>query len=329
MGGHGILATFAGRDPGPTIVFRCELDALPIEEANVFDHRSMRAGVSHKCGHDGHMAILLALASRLADDPPPRGRVVLLFQPAEETGEGAPRVVADARFSALSLDLILALHNLPGMPLGTVGWRTGVVSCGSVGLRARLVGRSAHAANPERGHSPLPALGRLVAEFPGIADGMPGFNCVTVTHLVAGPPAFGIAPGDATIHAVVRSDEDARFRALRERVEARFADVAARHGLRLELETSDAFPVGYNDARAVSVLAHAAARRGLPTVELTAPFLWSEDFACYGAVAPSALVVLGAGDIPPVHQADYDFPDTLIDLGARLFHEAARAVLGS
>ena len=97
VGGHGIFAVLDSKKSGPTIVFRCELDALPIQEINTFSYQSTREGIAHKCGHDGHMTILCGLAQILAKQRPSSGKVVLLFQPAEETGDGARQVMMDER----------------------------------------------------------------------------------------------------------------------------------------------------------------------------------------------------------------------------------------
>ncbi|MGK7371752.1 MAG: M20/M25/M40 family metallo-hydrolase, partial [Candidatus Halalkalibacterium sp. M3_1C_030] len=114
LGGHGILATYKGEKEGPTILIRCELDALPIPEENDFDYLSKNENTGHKCGHDGHMAMVCGLAQLLGNNKPKSGEVMLLFQPAEETGQGAQRVLSDEKFSNINPDWVFALHNLPG-----------------------------------------------------------------------------------------------------------------------------------------------------------------------------------------------------------------------
>lgn len=120
VGGHGLLASWNFGDDGPEIAIRCELDALPIAETNRFSHASVTAGVSHKCGHDGHMAILAGLSAWLATRPFGTGTVRLLFQAAEENGEGAKAMLDDSKLAGFSPDFIFALHNLPGYPLHEV-----------------------------------------------------------------------------------------------------------------------------------------------------------------------------------------------------------------
>jgi amidohydrolase len=114
LGGEGILAIYKGKNVGKSILFRCELDALPIQEMNSFNYKSVYEGVSHKCGHDGHMAILCGLGKKLYENPIEKGTVMLLFQPSEEDGKGAKRVLHDSKFKEIKPDFAFALHNLPG-----------------------------------------------------------------------------------------------------------------------------------------------------------------------------------------------------------------------
>lgn len=163
IGGHGILAVFDGPAPGPLVVLRAELDALPIEERSGVAHTSKVPGQGHLCGHDGHMAILVCVARVLARTRPERGSVALLFQPAEETGAGARAMLRDDRIACLAPARIFALHNLPGLSLGHAALGDGPVACASCGMRLRLEGRTAHASQPETGLSPRAALGDLWA----------------------------------------------------------------------------------------------------------------------------------------------------------------------
>jgi amidohydrolase len=126
VGGHGIVATFDSGQPGSALLFRAELDALPIQEINTFAHRSGVEGVSHKCGHDGHATILCGLAESLAKNKPRRGKVHLLFQPAEETGTGAAAILADPKFTTVKPDMGIALHNFPHHKLGSLMVKDGI-----------------------------------------------------------------------------------------------------------------------------------------------------------------------------------------------------------
>ena len=128
LGGHGVAAVFDSGQPGETVMFRAELDALPIEETSNVPWSSDVPGKGHLCGHDGHMTMLLGLGRLLSRQPPAKGRVVLLFQPAEEDGSGARAVISDPRFKQIAPNWAFAIHNLPGLPLGFVGTQAGLIN---------------------------------------------------------------------------------------------------------------------------------------------------------------------------------------------------------
>ena len=163
-----MAAEFTGQAPGPTVLLRCELDGLPIREISEHPYRSEIPGKGHLCGHDGHMVCLLGVA-RVLRQRPARGRVILLFQPAEETGAGAQAVIEDPRWPELRPDVAFAYHNLPGRPLGEIGLRPGPGNCASRGMQVLLEGKSSHAAAPEDGLSPAAAMATLMTALPQLA----------------------------------------------------------------------------------------------------------------------------------------------------------------
>ncbi|MGG7567198.1 amidohydrolase [Rhodovulum sp. DZ06] len=324
LGGHGLAAIYEGAAPGPTVLLRAELDALPIEEVGTPDWRSETRGKGHLCGHDGHMAILGAVAAALGRARPARGRAILLFQPAEETGAGAKAVIEDPRFEEIRPDLALSLHNFPGLPLGAVALAPGPMACASRGMRLRLSGRTAHASQPETGVSPGPALARLIPGLTALGAGGdpadPGFSLVTVTHARMGEPAFGVAPGAAEIWATLRTQRDAAMDALVKAAEALARQAAEDAGLALSITWHDVFLHCENAPEAVDILSRALAAENVPVSPAGLPMRASEDFGRFGAVAPAAMFLLGAGeDAPALHNPDYDFPDALIPTGARVF----------
>ena len=333
LGGHGVALVYDGAASGPTVLIRAELDALPIEEVSTFAHRSTRAGRAHLCGHDGHMAILAAVAHGLAAERPRRGRAVLLFQPAEEDGSGAEAVIADPKFAAIAPDFCFALHNMPGLPLGSAALKVGPVACASRGLRIALRGRTAHASQPDQGVSPMAALARLMPALNGLGRPWPldeTFAMVTVTHAEMGAKSFGVAPGGAELWATLRTLTDARMGGLCGEAEALARRIASEEGLTLSVRASDVFAHCDNAPAAVAWASAALEAEGVPHGEAGQPMLASEDFGVFGRVAPSALFLLGSGESSPgLHNPDYDFPDALIGVGARVFHRTLRDILGS
>ena len=149
LGGHGVAVVFDGSKAGPTVLLRADMDAVPIDETLTLEYASATPGISHKCGHDGHMAMAVGVARCIARARPDRGRVVVLFQPSEETGGGAAAIIGDPAFAVCRPDTALAAHNLPGYGLGRVVIRPGTFACASRGLTIELVGATCHAAEPE------------------------------------------------------------------------------------------------------------------------------------------------------------------------------------
>ena len=341
--GTGVCAVYEGAagDPaaGPTLLLRCELDALAIQETNTFAHRSTAPGVSHKCGHDGHMATLAALAADLGSRRPARGRVLLLFQPAEETGTGAAAVLQDPRFQSLGApDFVYAFHNVPRYPLGAVLVRDGTFAQGSVGFIVEFRGRTSHSSYPEHGLNPTAAAMDLVRAVNGFADSAIDWATApvlgTVTYVRVGDAAtgsnFGITPGEASVTGVLRAQRTADLDRLRAELEQLAERLAAGSGLGHSLSWHEAFTATESDAHCVAVVREAAAAVGLPVHELAEPFRWSEDFGCFTQAWPGAFFGLGSGtDQPQLHDDSYDYPDELIETGARLYRAIVDRHLGA
>jgi len=332
LGGHGVAAMFDSGSPGPTVLFRAELDALPITETSDRPWVSDIPGKGHLCGHDGHMAMLLGLGWLIARRPPALGRIVLLFQPAEEIGAGARAVIDDPAFATIIPDYAFAIHNLPGLPLGHVGLRAGLMNCASLGLAIRLSGKTAHAATPDTGLSPGPALARLLSALPDLAQGGAlddSFRLLTVTHAQLGAPTFGVAPGEALLHVTLRAAQDAALAALEAQVRDLARQAAMQDGLVLQIETVEPFAATLNAPEAVKIAQDALRTCGIPFGEAGVPMHASEDFGLFGHRAQSALLCLGAGTThPALHNPDYDFPDALIPTGVAIFAQIARDILG-
>ncbi|MBX3576857.1 MAG: amidohydrolase [Rhizobiaceae bacterium] len=334
LGGHGLAAVYDSGADGPTVMLRSELDALPIEEISNNPWRSQVPGKAHLCGHEGHTTILAACARQLGRERPKRGRVVLMFQPAEENGAGAAAVIADPKFASLAPDWAFSLHNFPGLPLGHAGLSAGPTNCASRGMRIVLTGRTAHASMPETGISPMAAVASLMPALTALAHDAKGerlgddFALVTITHASMGGHAFGIAPGRAEIWATLRTLRDDRMAALVERAEALARDAASAGNLGLAIDYHDVFHHCDNAPEAVAIFRAAFDAEGVPHGEAK-PLRASEDFGLFGRGAKSAMFWLGAGeDIPQLHNPDYDFPDVLIEPGTRVFMRVVRGMLG-
>lgn len=332
LGGHGVAAVFDSGADGPTVMFRAELDALPIQEQNDIAWASTITGKAHLCGHDGHMTMVLALGRILSRNPFSKGRVVLMFQPAEEDGSGARAVVADPAFAELQPDWAFAIHNEPALAFGHVATRAGLMNCASQGLQIKLSGKTAHAAAPQDGVSPALAVAELIPTLGALGTGGAldeDFRLVTVTHVNIGAPTFGIAPGEAIINATLRTTQDASMAAINAEARALATAAAKAHGLKAHFEVFDDFSASINNAQAIDVATSALDAIGITHSDIGLPMRPSEDFGVFGWNAKSAMLCLGSdtGQGTALHNPDFDFPDDLIPIGAAIFERIARDLL--
>ncbi len=334
LGGHGVAAEFAGTQDGPTVLIRCELDGLPIHEISEVPYRSQIAGKGHLCGHDGHMVMVLGVAMTLATRPY-RGRVILLFQPAEETGAGAAAVINDPRWSKLRPDFAFSYHNVPGRPLGEIGLRTGPSNCASRGMKITIAGKTSHAAAPEDGHSPAQMMASLMQTLPLLGSGGAmdqDFALATLTHARLGEASFGIAPGDGELWVTLRSQTD---HLMDQMASAAYTLVnsaqSQSNALTAKVTWHDVFLATVNDPSAVGIAAQCAANLGLSQHLMKGLMRWSEDFGRYGLDGvKSAMLFIGSGeDQPQLHSPNFDFPDALTPVGISLFSEVIQQILST
>ena len=322
IGGHGVLAEINSHSPGPSILLRCELDALPIQEVNTFEHASHQKGVAHKCGHDGHMAILLETVKRLLKHGPNAGRVLILFQPAEETGAGAALVRDDPTFLKQSIDYAFALHNMPGKPLGSVIIKSGTMNCASRGMIIQWEGKTAHAAQPDTGHSPALALSETMTSLTDFQNhfGQSELAMATVVGANLGAKAFGTAPANATCFVTLRSESNTVMSQMLEAIQQQLVTHHQRYHLKTSIAFEDIFPATINTEKGAQIVQSAAQNTANQCEIIDQPIRWSEDFGYLIENREGALFGLGAGiEQPELHHPDYDFPDALIDKGADIF----------
>lgn len=332
IGGHGIAAIFDGAAPGATVAIRCELDALPIQEESNVSYISQTSGRAHLCGHDGHMVMVLAVAEEMTRQRPASGRVVLIFQPAEETGQGAKAYREDTKFPEIRPDMVLSLHNLPGLELGHVSLPVGPANCASRGARIRLTGRTSHAAAPQDGRSPALAIAQLMQKLAALATGGAldeDYALTTVTHATLGEPTFGIAPGVGEVWVTLRTATDRKMQELIEAVQIMVESATADLGLGHVITYHDVFDACTNAPDAVQVIEAACHAGAVPITLTESPQAFSEDFGQFAKSARAAMFWLGAGKShPQLHNPDYDFPDALIPIGSGIFIRAIRQLLG-
>lgn len=316
---------FDSGKPGNTVVFRAELDALPIQETTDLAWRSLNPHIAHLCGHDGHMAILLALSSLIAENRPDEGKVVILFQPAEENELGAKDVVESPAFQKLQPDYIFALHNIPGAPLNQVLIKDHSFSAASKGLTVQLKGITAHAAEAEKGISPVPAVGEISRKIQELVQAGTHFKdhvFATAIYIRSGEVAFGVAPDFAEMGITLRAFRNDDMESLSLKAEELIKGIAEEHQLNVAMSYSEIYPATQNNPECTALLRECAEALDLDLKEMDKPNRWSEDFAYFTATIKGAQFGFGAGeDQPNLHNPNYDFPDELIEPASGLFFE--------
>lgn len=302
----------------PSIAFRADFDAIPVEDRCGKPYVSQNPGVGHKCGHDGHSAALAALALEIDRDGADKN-VYFLFQHAEETGDGAKECVA--LLEEERIDEIYAFHNRPGYPLGQVRVLDGTVYCASEGMILSFLGTPSHASLPELGRNPAYAIAELVCALPGLTDPAShrGLVLATVIQIDVGEPAFGVQASRGRLLLTIRGQYEEELAALRDAVRALAEQKAARDGLELQISFQDVFPATVSHAANNEKLRRCCRELGLDCVQMPEPFRSSEDFGWYTKRIPGAFFEIGGGPGTDLHTADMDFNDEIIPIAVSLY----------
>ena len=339
VGGYGIVAIYKGVEEGKNILFRADIDGLniPLECLKTndkslkeeFKSLSSKALVqkpySHRCGHDGHATILCGLAMRYGKKRPEKGNVILLFQPAEETGEGALAVINDPLFKEIKIDMAFALHNLPGFAKHQIVIKKGCFASASLGLKLIFDGATSHASQPEKGNTPQRVVTTLLDAFQKKYENLKRDKfhpTLTVTHVAIGEETFGVTPGHAEIWLTLRSQDDSALKQLTDSTIALSEYVAKEFKLKFSHSIHDAFAATMNSSREAELVEQAAKDLKLSVNNIKEPFPWSEDFGRFGSICPVCLFGLGSGfEHEPLHSPIYDFEDEIIDTGVEMFYQ--------
>ncbi len=323
IGGYGFAAVYDSGKEGPTVLLRADLDALPIEESNTFEHKSTVTGVAHLCGHDGHSSILAGVSLLLGKNRPLKGRVILLFQPSEETGEGAERVITDEKYKKIIPDYAFAMHNLPGYNTGTICIKESSFASASTGMIVNLKGLPSHAAHPEDGNNPDIALANLILAMNEIsrdAKLFKDFALITVIHAKVGERAFGTTPGNAVLMATLRTYLNDDMEIMKEKAEQVVKKICKDYDIKFSISYTEEFPATINNSECVGLIRSCAGSLNMAVHELKNPFRWSEDFGHFTKTGKAALFGIGSGsNHPQLHNEDYDFPDDIIEPAILIF----------
>jgi amidohydrolase len=342
MGVTGVVGIIRNGNSDRAIGLRADMDALPLQEFNTFAHASRHAGKMHACGHDGHMAMLLGAAHYLSQRRNFDGTVYLIFQPAEEGGGGAKRMMEDGLFEQCPMEAVFGMHNWPGAAVGTFGVTPGPMMASSNEFEVIVKGRGAHAAQPHKGIDPIMAAIQIAQSWQTIVTRNKSpidSAALSITQIHAGS-ATNIIPDEATLIGTVRTFSVAVLDLIEQRMRAIAEHTGAAFDAQVEFRFKRNYPPLINHSKetafAIKVMQSIVGAQNVDAqVE---PTMGAEDFAFMLQQKPGCYVFIGNGDgdhrtighgLGPcnLHNASYDFNDDLLPIGASYWVRLAETYL--
>lgn len=342
LGLTGVVGIIKNGTSERAIGLRADMDALPMQEINTFAHASQHPGKMHACGHDGHTAMLLGAAHHLAQQRDFDGTVYLIFQPAEEGGAGARRMIEDGLFERFPMEAVYGMHNWPGMPAGAFGVCEGPMMASSNEFHVTIRGKGAHAAQPHKGIDPIMVAVQIAQAWQTIItrNKSPLDTAVlSITQIHAGS-ATNVIPDDAKMVGTVRTFTTGVLDLVEQRMRVLAENIAAGFDAEVDFAFKRNYPPLVNHAKetqfAVEVMkAVAGADKVDSQVE---PTMGAEDFAFFLQEKPGCYIFLGNGDgghrdgghgLGPcvLHNGSYDFNDNLLPIGASFWVRLAETAL--
>jgi amidohydrolase len=343
MARTGVVGIIRNGSSECAVGLRADIDALPMTEHNSFAHASRHRGKMHACGHDGHVAMLLAAAKHLSRHRDFDGTVYLVFQPAEEGGGGAREMMRDGLFEQFPMEAIFGAHNWPGMQVGQFAIKNGPCFASSNEFKLTIHGKGGHAAMPHDGVDPVPVACQMVQAFQTIItrNKRPiDAGVISVTMIHAGE-ATNVVPDTCVMEGTVRSFTLEVLDLIERRMKEIAEHTAAAFGARCEFEFVRNYPPTINHPGETEFVRRVMAELvGADNVQEFEPTMGAEDFSFFLQHKPGAYFLIGNGDgshrdgghgMGPcmLHNPSYDFNDDLIPLGATLWVRIAEQWLAT
>ncbi|SCB25650.1 M20 aminoacylase family protein [Rhizobium hainanense] len=333
IAGTGVVATLRRGNGNRSIGIRADMDALPIEEATGLEYASANPGVMHACGHDGHTSILLAAARYLAESGNFSGILRLIFQPAEEIGAGARKMLSEGLFDRFPVDAVFGLHNWPGVPTAQFGFVAGPAMASVDKAVITIVGKGGHGAEPHRSVDPVLASASFITALQSVVSRNidPQEMAVATVGSIHAGSASNVIPESVEMKLTMRAYNETVRARLQERIPALARAQAESFGAAAEVDYRLGFPALVNHAEETE-FARNVALQALGTSAVEADFrprTASEDFAFLLQAKPGSYLFVGNGDTAPLHSARYDFNDAIIAPAARYWVRLAEAFLAN
>ena len=329
--GTGVVAQMG--QGAPVIGLRADIDALPMDEATGLDYASATPGKMHACGHDGHTAMLLLAARKIAEEGVKQGTVTLIFQPAEENDGGARVMIEQGLFREFPVDQVYGIHNWPGLTPGRMVARDDKMMAAFAVFEIEVSGRGGHGAMPEQSDGVIAAAAAMASalqEIPARSLSPLEPGVVSVTQIHSGS-AWNVCPDRAVLRGTARWFDPAAGDTIEARVKEVANACAAAQGCAARIDYQRRYPATINSAAEAAVARDVAAEMGLNTA-IAAPSMASEDFAFMLNEVPGAYIWLGAareGENPGLHSAKFDFNDAVLPVGAEFWVRLVRRVLAA
>lgn len=325
----GVFADIKGEKPGPIVAIRADIDALPIEEQTGLPYASKISGKMHACGHDFHTAAAIGAAILLKESQSKlNGTVRLIFQPAEESGGGAEKVIKDGQLNGV--EAIIGLHNKPDLPTGTIGLKEGPLMAAVDRFHIVLHGKGSHAALPHTGNDPIAAAAQIITAIQNIVSRTisPLQSAVVSVTKIEGGNTWNVIPGSVTLEGTVRTFDTSVRTEVKEKFNRMVELIASSFSQEATVNWFPGPPAVLNDESIVAIARNSAEQQSLKVI-YPEPSMAGEDFASYLEQIPGCFAFFGTSGNEDWHHPAFTVDEAAIMKAAYFLYDSAKSILNS